>query len=160
RARFHMYRHALMKRSSGLVLLTAAVAALSPLGTVAAQDSASAIPDTAAINWWLLDASVDSVPGISAQRAYSELLVGRQPKRSVVVAIIDSGIDVNHPDLQANIWTNPREVAGNGQDDDRNGYVDDVHGWDFIGGKDGRDVDVDTYELTRVYASLKPTCEN
>jgi subtilisin family serine protease len=148
-----------MKRFSGLVLLTACFAALAPTGTLAAQD-AVAVPDTAAINWWLLDASTDSVAGISAQRAYSELLAGKQPKRSVVVAIIDSGIDILHPDLQANIWTNPREVAGNGQDDDHNGYVDDVHGWDFIGGKDGRDVDVDTYELTRVYASLKPACEN
>jgi subtilisin family serine protease len=154
-----MYDHALMKRFSGLVLLTACFAALAPTGTLAAQD-AVAVPDTAAINWWLLDASTDSVAGISAQRAYSELLAGKQPKRSVVVAIIDSGIDILHPDLQANIWTNPREVAGNGQDDDHNGYVDDVHGWDFIGGKDGRDVDVDTYELTRVYASLKPACEN
>jgi subtilisin family serine protease len=154
-----MYDHALMKRFSGLVLLTACFAALAPTGTLTAQD-AVAVPDTAAINWWLLDASTDSVAGISAQRAYSELLAGKQPKRSVVVAIIDSGIDILHPDLQANIWTNPREVAGNGQDDDHNGYVDDVHGWDFIGGKDGRDVDVDTYELTRVYASLKPACEN
>lgn len=51
---------------------------------------------------------------------------------NVVVAIIDSGIDFNHPDLAANIWTNPREVAGNGRDDDGNGYVDDVHGWDFV----------------------------
>ncbi|MFM9058220.1 MAG: S8 family peptidase [Planctomycetaceae bacterium] len=50
------------------------------------------------------------------------------------MAVIDSGIDFNHPDLAANIWTNPREIAGNGKDDDGNGYVDDVHGWDFVGG--------------------------
>ena len=52
--------------------------------------------------------------------------------RNVVVAIVDSGIDFSHPDLAANIWTNPREVAGNGRDDDGNGYIDDVHGWDFV----------------------------
>jgi subtilisin family serine protease len=50
----------------------------------------------------------------------------------VVVAVIDSGIDLSHPDLAANLWTNPGEIAGNGVDDDRNGFVDDVHGWNFV----------------------------
>jgi len=58
----------------------------------------------------------------------------------VVVAVIDSGVDVNHPDLAANIWTNPGEIAGNGIDDDDNGYIDDVNGWDFyIDDNDPRD---------------------
>ncbi|MFP6750294.1 MAG: S8 family peptidase, partial [Pirellulaceae bacterium] len=51
--------------------------------------------------------------------------------RDVVVAVIDSGIDYTHPDLAANIWTNPGEIAGNSLDDDNNGFIDDVHGWDF-----------------------------
>lgn len=142
-----------MKRHRGFILL-ALLGMLAPAGSLAAQAA-----DTSALNWWLLDGTTDGVPGISAERAYRELLAGQQPKRSVVVAIIDSGIDITHPDLQANIWTNPREIAGNGQDDDGNGYVDDVHGWDFIGGRDGQDVSVDTYEITRLYASLSSTCK-
>ncbi len=54
--------------------------------------------------------------------------------RQVVVAVIDEGIDINHPDLAANIWTNPGEIPNNGIDDDGNGYVDDIHGWDFFYG--------------------------
>src|SRR4029078_3045345 len=48
-----------------------------------------------------------------------------------IVAVIDPGVDYTHPDLAANIWTNPGEIPGNNFDDDHNGYVDDVHGWDF-----------------------------
>jgi hypothetical protein len=69
----------------------------------------------------------------------------------VVVAIIDSGIDVEHEDLDGVLWVNEDEIPGNGQDDDRNGYVDDVHGWNFIGGRDGRNVDQDSYEVARLY---------
>lgn len=89
--------------------------------------------------------------GTATERAYREILDRRQPTRTVVVAVLDSGIEIDHPDLIANIWTNPGEIAGNGIDDDGNGYVDDVHGWNFIGGPDGRNVDADTYEMTRIY---------
>ncbi|HET7464408.1 MAG TPA: S8 family peptidase, partial [Longimicrobium sp.] len=111
-------------------------------------------------NWWQLDPEKDHVPGIGLARAYTELLAGRRPARTVTVAIIDSGVDITHPDLAANVWTNPREIAGNGKDDDNNGYVDDVHGWDFIGGRDGRDVWHDTYESVRIYARLRAKYEN
>lgn len=115
----------------------------------------AAMPDTAPANWHLLDAAADRFPGISAERAYRELLAGRQPRGPVVVAIIDSGVEIDHPDLAGVIWTNPREVAGNGRDDDGNGYVDDIHGWDFLGGRDGRDLSRDTYEITRMYAACR-----
>jgi len=82
-----------------------------------------------------------------------ELLAGRQPRRTVVVAVIDGGVDTAHADLRANLWSNPKEVAGNGRDDDGNGYVDDVHGWNFIGGSDGQDVQYDTFEVTRQHAA-------
>jgi subtilisin family serine protease len=128
--------------------------ALAPLvaGPLRAQP---AMADTAPANWHLLDPGADRFPGISAERAYRELLAGRQPRDTVVVAIIDSGVEIDHPDLAGVVWTNAREVAGNGRDDDNNGYVDDVHGWDFIGGRDGRDVEQDTYEVTRMYAACR-----
>ncbi|MEN6553160.1 MAG: S8 family serine peptidase, partial [Methanobacterium sp.] len=52
----------------------------------------------------------------------------------VIIAVIDSGIDLNHPDLKANIWINKGEIPGNSIDDDHNGYIDDVYGWNFISG--------------------------
>ena len=104
-------------------------------------------------DWWEEDAASDGVLGTGAARAYGELLAGRKPAREVVVAIIDSGVDTAHADLRGELWTNPREVAGNGKDDDGNGYVDDVHGWNFLGAPDGRNVRYDTSELTRLYAA-------
>lgn len=102
--------------------------------------------------WHILDPEHDRVQGISADRAYTELLKDR-PSTPVIVAIIDSGIDINHEDLKDVLWTNPGEIAGNGLDDDHNGYVDDLHGWNFLGGPGG-EVDGDTYELTRQYIRL------
>ncbi len=115
----------------------------------------AAAPD----NWWLLDESSDGFPGISAARAYDDLLANREPEQTVVVAIIDSGIDDEHADLDDNLWINSDEVAGNGVDDDSNGYVDDVNGWNFIGGADGEHVHFDTYEVTRIYARLSDRFE-
>jgi subtilisin family serine protease len=112
---------------------------------------AAAAPSEPARDWQLLD-STAGVPGIALRRAERELLAGRTPARTVVVAVIDGGVDTAHVDLRANLWTNPREVAGNGKDDDGNGYTDDVHGWNFIGGADGQDVHYDTFEVTRLYA--------
>ena len=103
-------------------------------------------------NWQLLDDSLDHVPGISAERAFRELLAGKQPKRTVLVAVIDGGVDTAHADLRANLWVNSKEIGGNGKDDDGDGYADDVRGWNYIGGRDGRDVQYDTFEVARLYA--------
>ena len=121
----------------------------------AATPSRKPTPAAAPSNWQLLDENADGVPGISSERAMRELLNGVQPKRTVVVAVIDGGTDTAHVDLRANLWSNAREIARNGVDDDGNGYIDDVHGWNFIGGKDGRDVDHDTHEVTRQYVRCK-----
>ncbi|MEL6330609.1 MAG: S8 family peptidase [Planctomycetota bacterium] len=67
----------------------------------------------------------------------------RRSAPGVIVAVIDSGVDYLHPDLRDNIWTNPGEIPGNDIDDDKNGYVDDVHGWSFVEGAEGDPMDTD-----------------
>jgi subtilisin family serine protease len=99
-------------------------------------------------NWQNLDLQHDSVFGISTERAYRELLAGKQAQ-TVIVAVIDRGVDTSHEDLKGVLWVNPRELPGNGLDDDHNGYIDDIHGWNFVGGAKGN-VLHDTYEATRI----------
>lgn len=103
--------------------------------------------------WQLLDLAADGVPGVSATLAYEELLTDEAASRTVVVAVIDGGIDTTHVDLRANLWINEDEVAGNGVDDDGNGYVDDIYGWNFLGGTDGRSVAHETLEVTRLHTA-------
>jgi len=78
---------------------------------------------------------------------------------TVVVAVIDSGVDYEHEDLKSVMWINPGEVAGDGIDNDKNGYIDDVHGWNFIGNAKGENVHRDNLEITRLYASYKKEFE-
>jgi len=103
-------------------------------------------------NWHELDRSETGYYGISLDKAY-QFLQTRKPK-TVVVAVIDSGVDTTQEDLKSVLWHNPGEIPGNGIDDDHNGYVDDVYGWNFIGGKDGRNLHQDSYEGARVYWKL------
>ena len=110
-------------------------------------------------NWFNLDPKENNVNGVSSDRVYNELLKNKK-SQTVIVAVIDGGVDVNHEDLKAIIWTNPKEIPGNGIDDDGNGFIDDVHGWNFIGGKDGKNVNHETLEKTRVYASLRTKYAN
>lgn len=83
-------------------------------------------------NWKDYDLVTDTIPGMSINKAYTELLKGKKGK-TVIVAVIDSGIDVEHEDLDDVIWTNEDEIPNNGKDDDNNGYIDDIHGWNFLG---------------------------
>jgi len=105
-------------------------------------------------DWHHLDRTVNQFPGISSKRAYQTTLKKEKPKKKVLVAVIDGGIDPEHEDLTQVMWTNEDEIPGNQKDDDANGYIDDVHGWNFIGGADGKNVNQDTYELTRIYNRL------
>src|SRR5271170_3659417 len=109
--------------------------------------------------WHLLDKDQDGFYGISLTKAYDFAKQKKLKSKTVIVAVIDSGIDTLHEDLKGILWTNPKEIPGNGIDDDGNGYVDDVHGWDFIGGKDGQDVNDDSGEDARVYYEFKTRFE-
>ncbi|MDF1696375.1 MAG: S8 family peptidase [Saprospiraceae bacterium] len=109
-------------------------------------------------DWYHKDPS-EGYMGVSIDKAYAELLKGKQ-SQPVIVAIIDSGVDIYHEDLADNIWTNPGEIPDNNIDDDGNGYIDDVNGWNFIGGPDGKNVGPDSYEVTRLYGKYKYKYEN
>ena len=82
-------------------------------------------------NWGNLDLIKDSIPGMSVDKAY-DFLKGKKSV-TVVVGVVDSGTDLGHEDLKDVAWVNTKEVAGNGIDDDKNGYVDDINGWNFLG---------------------------
>src|SRR3954471_11201118 len=102
-------------------------------------------------NWQTLNPATDHIMGTGAEEAY-KTLAGKTSK-TVIVAVIDSGVDPNHEDLKDIIWTNPGEIPDNNIDDDHNGYIDDVHGWNFLGGANG-DIADEATELARIYQRL------
>ncbi|AEE19131.1 subtilase family protein [Dokdonia sp. Hel_I_63] len=104
----------------------------------------SALTESEKQAWSSRDLRTDTIPGMSVDRTYAEILPGKSGQQ-VIVAVIDSGIDINHEDLKGRIWTNPKEIAGNGKDDDNNGYIDDIHGWNFLG-----DVGAEQLEFVRI----------
>ena len=105
--------------------------------------------------WHLMDSKENGYYGISMDKAY-EFVKSKNLKSSpVIVAVIDSGIDTLHEDLKSILWHNAKEIPGNGIDDDKNGYIDDVYGWNFLGGRDGSNVEKDSYEAARIYHKLK-----
>ncbi len=105
--------------------------------------------------WHLLDLGKDSFYGISLNKAYTFLKEKKKASQPVIVAVLDSGVDTTHEDLKKILWNNPKEIPGNGIDDDGNGYVDDVYGWNFLGGKDGRNMVKASDEKARVYYRFK-----
>ncbi|MGF1555803.1 S8 family peptidase [Paucihalobacter sp.] len=92
----------------------------------------SALSENEKQNWGHKDLVKDTIPGMSVEKTYAELIKNRKGNK-VIVAVIDSGIDIDHEDLRGVIWTNKKEIPNNGKDDDGNGYVDDIHGWNFLG---------------------------
>ncbi len=101
------------------------------------------------MTWYHQDFASTNVYGVNTQNAYKYLESKGLKAKPVIVGVLDSGVQVDHPGLLKNMWKNPNEVPNNGKDDDGNGYIDDVYGWNFSGGKNG-DIDVDNMEVTRV----------
>lgn len=96
----------------------------------------------AILNWY------NGKKGMQTEKGYKKLK--NKPSNTVIVAVIDSGIDIEHEDLKGKIWVNTKEIAGNGIDDDKNGYIDDINGWNFLGNSKGENVDAATLEKTRI----------
>ena len=99
-------------------------------------------------NWHNLDPEIDSIPGTSVERAHNELLKGLKGKK-VIVAVIDTGLDIDHKSLSNNIWINKDEKI-NGKDDDKNGYIDDINGWNYLGSAYN-----ETRDMTRILRDKK-----
>ncbi|TMI86285.1 MAG: peptidase S8, partial [Bacteroidetes bacterium] len=136
--------------SKGLVIMSLALVSTTTFSQTSVKEL---LPN----GWYLQDLKENGVNGISLDKAY-QFVKGKKSK-TVLVAVIDSGVDTTHEDLKEILWHNPKEIPGNGIDDDKNGYVDDIYGWNFIGGKDGRNVTVDSYERDRVYHQYKDKYE-
>ena len=134
-----------------------------PPVAAAPAPAAPAAPPRAALDtlsgpsadWQLLDLATDGVPGTGAARAIRELLRGAPPRRAVVVAIVDGGLDTAHAALHGALWTNPREPDAAHGDADSDGLVGDARGWNFLGGADGRDVNHERLELTRLASACR-----
>lgn len=108
-------------------------------------------------DWFNLDADQDSVSGLSIDLFYSRSeVVSLQP---VIVAVIDDGVDVFHEDLKGKIWINEAEIPDNGIDDDDNGYVDDIYGWNYLGNPTGENIRFENLEITRLYRDYKSRFE-
>ncbi len=105
-------------------------------------------------SWAFMDLVSDTVPGMSVNKAYAELIPKLGKGSKVIVAVIDSGIDIEHEDLKDVIWTNKDEIPNNGIDDDKNGYIDDIHGWNFLG-----DIIAENLEYTRIIRKLRTKYE-
>lgn len=104
----------------------------------------AALTDAQEKAWSAKDLKSDTIPGMSVEKTYEEILPGKIGT-ATIVAVIDSGIDIEHEDLKNVIWKNPKEIPGNGKDDDNNGYIDDIHGWNFLG-----DIEAEQLEFARI----------
>jgi cell wall-associated protease len=109
-------------------------------------------------NWHFKDIELDTVPGISLHRTYDSLLLNKKAKE-IIVAVIDTEIDINHIALINHIWKNENEISDNQIDDDKNGYLDDSNGWNFLGNSKGKNNLFVNFEYTRILRKWSPYFE-
>ncbi len=120
--------------------------------SLAAQKAAPAAKAPA--NWFNLAYSTDKVHGVRTEQTYKDLVKDKKAD-TIIVAVMDGGVDYMHEDLKSVMWRNPGEIPGNKIDDDKNGYIDDVYGWNFIGGANGENVQYDNLEFIRLLRPLQ-----
>lgn len=115
--------------------------------------------NTSTQQWYFNDFLSDKIPGIS----YNEWLKSKPVKiknKDIIVAVLDCQIDLYHEDLQGQLWTNPKEIPNNNIDDDKNGYIDDINGWNYLGTKSGNYIVWVNYECVRYVRKWKPYFQN
>ena len=127
--------------------LTLGLCAVALAGVSHSQKAENTV-DKKVLNWYN-----GGKAGMNTEKAYKK--VKNRTSKTVIVAIIDSGMDIEHKDLAGKIWVNKGEIAGNGIDDDKNGYIDDIHGWNFLGNAKGENANDIRLEKTRIYGQLK-----
>jgi subtilisin family serine protease len=138
-----------MKPIKTMVFASFAIASLLNSSLAQAQDNKltpkkTVLKEADLMRWSHLDLAKDTIPGMSIDKAYAELLKGKKGS-PIIVGVIDSGLDIDHEDLKGKIWVNKKEIAGNGIDDDKNGFVDDINGWNFLG-----EATNENLEMTRI----------
>lgn len=135
-----------MKKIQSIIKIFAFLITFSALAQNSTKVKKAKLTENELKRWSHLDLEKDTIPGMSIDRVYAELLKGKKGKK-IIVGVVDSGVDIEHPDLKENIWTNKKEIPNNNIDDDKNGYIDDVHGWNFLGNSVNEQL-----EMTRMVA--------
>jgi subtilisin family serine protease len=147
-------------KSIGMLILSAII--LISCKTVNSSNSIGKIfpkrlTDSELIKWHLKDNEIDNIPGISLEKWYDEN--NKSVKSNIIVAVIDTQIDIEHEDLQGQLWKNEKEIPNNKIDDDNNGYIDDINGWNYLGTKSGNYIVWANFEYVRVIRKWKPFFE-
>lgn len=138
-----------MKKKTLLLILLSQAAVLGGNAQLVQKKAKEKVAD-----WYNLSFDKDGVYGIEVNKAY-DFLKGKTMKKKPIVAVIGHGMDAEHEDLTESQWTNPKEIAGDGIDNDKNGWIDDIHGWNFLGDAKGEMIEKTNKEGDREYYHLR-----